>query len=83
MDAKELAELLKDYADRREAPLLARIEALEQARTMRFCGPFDPATSYGSGAVVQKGGSVYVSLVPTSETPGASNQWRRLATDRS
>jgi hypothetical protein len=83
MDAKELASIIKDYADRREAPLLKRIEALEQSRTMRFVGPHDPSKYYKSGDVVQRAGSVFVAMVDSTAKPGESSDWRRIASDRS
>jgi len=65
------------------AKINERIAALEQTRVMRFYGPHDPAVpSYGAGAVVQRSGGVFVALKPTCETPGASAEWRRIASDR-
>jgi hypothetical protein len=58
-----------------------RLDALEARRVMSFDGAFDPGHQYGAGAVVQRGGAVWVSLVSTAEAPGSSSAWRRLAGD--
>lgn len=61
--------------------LKRRLAELETKRTMAFEGSHDPARAYPAGAVVQRSGAVWVALVPTSETPGASTNWRRILGD--
>lgn len=77
--ARQVVDAAKDFIRRSLQPVIGRIEQIEASRTMVFEGPYDPAKSYGVGAVVQKSGACFVAMVNTSEAPGASSAWRRIA----
>jgi hypothetical protein len=75
--ADQLFASITGYVKRNILALDARLKVLEAARTTHFEGPYDPAKSYKSGALVQRQGKTWVALVDTSgETPGSSAHWK-------
>jgi hypothetical protein len=67
------------YIERKLAPLIDRLSRLEQGGAMTFEGSHDPGRAYSRGAVVQRGGKLFVSMIDRPrDTPGASSEWRSL-----
>jgi len=79
-----LASLMKRFADKREGPLLARLEALEaevaalkaHESAMKYMGVWSAEMPYSKGNFVTHSGSLWHANRPTIERPGnGSHDW--------
>lgn len=60
----------------------ARLNVLEQRRTMSFECAHDPSRTYQNGDVVQRSNALYVCMMDTTDTPGDSASWRRIGVSK-
>jgi hypothetical protein len=64
------------------APLHARLVALEQRPTLRFCGPWTAATTYAAGALVQRSSALWLAIESSAGAPPGTDEgsglWRLI-----
>src|SRR5262245_39561868 len=77
---QQLAQSLEAYTESKVAPLLRRIEELEQAKPLRDAGVWRHGTRYQIGDVVSHRGTLWSCKAPTSiDAPGDGNTaWRLM-----
>ena len=72
--APPIVEILKRTVD----PLKARIAALEQRPTSKYCGIHQPEPVYEEGSLCTKGGSLWIATRQTAGRPGGDDSGWRL-----
>ena len=68
---------VKEQFQQQLAPLLKRLDALEQQPPRpRYEGIYEQGKTYARGSLATKSGGLWLALEHTTQVPGRSDQWR-------
>ena len=78
IDVEAFADAIVETIKGAVAPLVARIEQLEQRPELQYRGVYEDNQAYGPGCLVTKGGSLWLCLAATAIAPGSDSNWRLI-----
>ena len=77
-----MAALVRDHVERRLAPVLSRLDAVERSvsKSLTYHGVWQRSTAYQRGAVVTHSGTIWSATksIENGEQPGKDSAWQLM-----